>query len=114
MHGARARGQSIEFAICIGDLIDGVKQCFSGETLGVVTREIVPIHRVVVIWKSAELVGLSTADGSDQLFQIVVALDEEFCQRVEEFGIGRRVCFAHVILGIDQAAIKKVFPIAVD
>ena len=35
------------------------------------------------------------------------------CQRIEQFGIRRRVRIAHIILRFDQPAVEKMFPIAI-
>ena len=45
--------------------------------------------------------------------QVVAAVDEVLRQRVEQLGIRRRIRLAHVVLGLDEAAIEEVLPVAV-
>ena len=43
-----------------------------------------------------------------------MAVDETFRQRLQQFRIGRRVGFAHVVFRIHQTAIEEMFPVTVD
>jgi hypothetical protein len=60
-----------------------------------------------------ELVGVGGGDNSYDCLQIELLLNEMVRQCVEEFGVRGRVGIAHVVLRFDEAAVEKVFPIAV-
>ena len=97
-----------------GHLVDGVEEHFGGQPFRVITREILFIDLVVLVWNLAELINLRAAYRPHQVFQIVAVRDKVFGQAVEQFRIRRRIGLAHVVLRFNDAAVEEMLPIAVD
>jgi len=102
-----------EVGLRTGEHVDGVEEHLGLETLRIKVGEILPIDRVVLVRHGAELVGLALRDDADDGPEIELALDEVFCQGIEQLGICRGIRVANVILGLDETAFEEVLPVAV-
>ena len=114
LQSPRAGGQAGVVLRSRRHLMERVVQHLGGQPLGIIPREVLLVLQVVIVGQRTELVGFGPADRADQLFHIEAAVDEVLRQRVEQFGIGRRVGFPHVVFRFDDAPAEEVLPIAVD
>ena len=107
-------GQPVKFGLRFEDLIHRIEQDFRPEAPRIKSRKIVSIRPVVFIGHGAQLVSRRSGDRVDELLKVIAAADKVPGQRVEQLLVGRGVGVAHIVLGIDQAAAKEMFPISID
>ena len=91
-----------------------VVENFSGQTFRVRPREVLLVFEVVFVGKRTELIRRRRTNGPDQILQIKLGVDEVLGQPIQQFGVGRRIRFAHIIFRFDNSATEEVLPVAVD
>ena len=94
-------------------MVDGIQQHLRLQTARIEARKILPVDAVVRIGFRAELVCARLRDDADERLEVKPTLDEMILQRREQFGVGRRVGVANVILRLDEATLEKMFPVSV-
>ena len=112
--GSRAGREVREVGLRSGDAVNRVEQHLSLQAPRVVTRIILAIDDVVPIRRRTQLIRIRSRDRSDEFLQVKATGDEMLFERGEQFGIRRRVRVADVVFRLDQAALEKVLPVAIN
>ena len=94
-------------------MINRIQQNLRLQTSGVITRVVLSIDQVVVVWLRTELVSAGAGDLTHQTLQVETAADKVFFQSRQQFRIRRRIRVANVIFGLDQPSSKEVLPVTI-
>ena len=71
------------------------------------------IDPVVAVGNRTELIGRRGRDRPHQLLHIESARDKTLRDGIQQLGVRRRIGLAHIVLGINQAAVEEVLPVAI-
>ena len=100
----------MEFLLDTGDLADGVKEYFGIHPSQECSRVILLVINIGRVRLRGELIDSRSCDGTNQLLEVKLLLNEMSGKRVEKSGIRRRVGRAYVVNGVNDAAPHELRP----
>ena len=105
--------QTAEVAPGQDQIVQRIEEDFCGQALGMKARVVMFVPPVMFVWDGTELIRCRGGNDAHQFLQVVAALLEMIRQCIEQFRMRRWVGRSKVILGIDQAPAKEMFPVTV-